>query len=195
MTIVFLSSTYQAENRWYQNTLTSSARLTIMRTHALAFLSLFSAPIKCQSKETTSSFLVCFSYSFWSVISFASGQVIVGGQNDLSLSSVEIFPPPPSNTCSIPDLPEGRIKHSLSLLSGGRLVVCGGGSISNTATTSCIVWTAESNRWTDFHSTRSCHYILHANQTLTQQHWETVSCCLDTPISPRLHHTSWWLGS
>merc|ERR1719341_2931036 len=70
----------------------------------------------------------------------AAGQVVVGGYSyaefhqytthipQVDLSSVDIFPRPPSDTCFVPDLPQARHGHSLSLLSGGRLVVCGGNS-------------------------------------------------------------------
>ena len=58
-----------------------------------------------------------------------SGQVIVGGVDTAILSGIELFPRPTSDACSIPDLPDPAAGHSLSLLSGGRLVVCGvGGS-------------------------------------------------------------------
>jgi len=67
------------------------------------------------------------------------GQVVVGGYDGSNyLSSVELFPP--SDSCSIPDLPQAGNGHSLSLLSGGRLVVCGGNS--------CISWVAGSTSWT-----------------------------------------------
>ena len=58
-----------------------------------------------------------------------SGQVIVGGVDTAILPGIELFPRPTSDACSIPDLPDPAAGHSLSLLSGGRLVVCGvGGS-------------------------------------------------------------------
>merc|ERR1719151_406906 len=45
-----------------------------------------------------------------------TGQVVVGGRGDGSnpLSSVELFPRPPSDSCSVPPLPEPRTRHSLS---------------------------------------------------------------------------------
>ena len=76
---------------------------------------------------------------------------MVGGHDGSNyLSSIELFPRPPSDTCSIPDLPQLRSRHSLSLLSGGRLVVCGGyngGSLD-----SCISWVAGNTSWTPFHT-------------------------------------------
>ena len=87
---------------------------------------------------------------------FASGQVVVGGDDGHYLSSVEIFPPLSFNSCFIPDLPEPRIQHSLSLLSGGRLVVCGGLILSpQDVSRTCIVWTPGSPGWTYLHTTRS----------------------------------------
>ena len=71
---------------------------------------------------------------------FASAQVVVGGCCG-TLSSVELFPLPTSNDCKIPDLPHYREDHTLSLLSGGRLVVCGG-SYSN-----CYSWAAGDTSW------------------------------------------------
>ena len=75
--------------------------------------------------------------------------MVVGGwDGNNSLSSVEFFPA--SDACSIPDLPQPRSSHSLSLLSGGRLVVCGGyngGSLD-----SCISWVAGNTSWTPFHT-------------------------------------------
>ena len=64
------------------------------------------------------------------------------------LASVEIFPPPSSSNCSIPDLPATRGYNSLSLLSGGRLVVCGG------TTSNCISWVAGNTTWTIFGTMR-----------------------------------------
>ena len=86
----------------------------------------------------------------------ASGQVVVGGYNEGSyLSNVELFPCPPSDTCSIPDLPHPRFSHSLSLLSGGRLVVCGGNHGSNYVYfDSCISWIAGNTSWTPLYTMR-----------------------------------------
>jgi len=85
------------------------------------------------------------------------GQLVVGGLGstnvnaNVRLSSVEIFPPPSSDTCSIPDLPGPRHGPSLSLLSRGRLVVCGGSPTSEEK--SCIVWTRGSTSWTHLYTT------------------------------------------
>ena len=88
-----------------------------------------------------------------------SGQVVVGGSETplsnfdfYSLSSIELFPRPPSDNCSIPDLPQARDGPSLSLLSGGRLVVCGGEDGNNLD--SCISWVAGETSWTPFHTMR-----------------------------------------
>merc|ERR1711971_1495553 len=86
------------------------------------------------------------------------GQVVVGGVGvNGRLSSVELFPP--SDACSIPDLPQGRSGPSLSLLSGGRLVVCGGHDGSSFLD-SCNSWVAGDTSWTPFHTmsvTRNAH--------------------------------------
>ena len=92
----------------------------------------------------------------------ASGQVVVGGYNGNTLSSVELFPLPSSDTCSIPDLPQARRVHSLSLLSGGRLVVCGG-SVAGGYVDSCISWVAGKSSWTPFHTMRCLIPIMLSN--------------------------------
>ena len=71
-----------------------------------------------------------------------------GEGDDVYLSSIELFPRPPSDTCSIPDLPQIRISPSLSILSGGRLVVCGG------HVDSCISWVAGNTNWTHLYTMR-----------------------------------------
>ena len=128
---------------------------------------------------------------------FASGQLIVGGSygwaSSDKLSSVEIFPPP-NDTCSVPSLPGPRSHHSLSLLSGGRLVVCGGEPASEEK--SCIVWTHGNTSWTHLHTTRSSYhtrssfYIFLTNKELTFQHGKEWTCGLDSNISSQLHRAA-----
>ena len=78
---------------------------------------------------------------------------MVGGRNDRYIfTSVELFPL--SHTCSIPDLPQVRDSHSLSLLSGGRLVVCGGKNHSWDAFDSCISWVEGNTNWTSLFNMR-----------------------------------------
>ena len=92
---------------------------------------------------------------------------MVGGDGDLEsgyLSSIELFPRPPSDTCFIPDLPQRRNEHSLSLLSGGRLVVCGGWygirSYGYIYLDSCISWVAGNTSWTHFCTMRCLPMIM-----------------------------------
>ena len=102
-----------------------------------------------------------------------SGQVVVSGYGDGSIviSSVELFPRPPSDTCSnraecsIPDLPQARFGHSLSLLSGGRLVVCGGYDGSNYLD-DCISWVAGNTSWTHFYNMRCLPIIMNKPSSL-----------------------------
>ena len=109
------------------------------------------------------------------------------------LSSVELFPP--SDTCSIPDLPQTRTSHSLSLLSGGRLVVCGGrnGSFS---LDSCNSWVAGNTSWTHFTTMRclliifTSHNHLHQTQSQCGEIW---SHGVDAAFSSRLHCAAWRL--
>ena len=133
---------------------------------------------------------------------------MVGGFGSNGLPSVELFPRPPSGTCFIPDLPQARHGHSLSLLSGGRLVVCGG--YSGVHLDSCISWVAGYTSWTPLHtmrclipimlhnhfhnhrSTLSVPIMLH-NQfiLITQsQHGENLSHGLDAALSSRLHRAA-----
>lgn len=82
-----------------------------------------------------------------------SGTVFVGGYDGVYLNSVELFPR--VDSCSIPDLPEGRGSHTISLLSGGRLVVCGGRNDARTAVGhSCISWVEGNITWTNIFTTR-----------------------------------------
>ena len=106
------------------------------------------------------------------------------------LSSVEIIPPPPNDTCSIPDLLGPLSHHRLSLLPGGRLVVCGGRPSSQ----SCIVWMRGSTSWTHLHTIRSSYYISHTNKELNQQHGKECPCGLDSNISSQLHRAARRLG-
>ena len=93
-----------------------------------------------------SQFLQCLNQS---ISHLAPGQVLVGGFDNDILSSVELFPRPSPDACSIPDLPQARYHHSLSLLSGGRLVVCGGEDDAFTVGDSCLSWVAGQTSWTD----------------------------------------------
>ena len=75
---------------------------------------------------------------------------MVGGFGSNGLPSVELLHP-----CFIPDLPQARSGHSLSLLSGGRLVVCGGWDGN-----SCISWVAGNTSWTHFYTMRCLPMIM-----------------------------------
>ena len=78
---------------------------------------------------------------------------MLGGKDgDNSLSTVELFPPPPSDDCRIPELPHPRYGHTLSFLSGGRLVVCGGYFLDYLD--SCLSWAAGNASWTQFYTMR-----------------------------------------
>ena len=103
---------------------------------------------------------------------------MVGGFDGINhLSSIELFPRPPSDTCSIPDLPQGRSGHSVSLLPGGRLVVCGGESREGWMD-SCISWVAGNSNWTTFYTMR----CLSKPHNYLQIHNHSV---------PRSFHVAW----
>ena len=86
--------------------------------------------------------------------------VLGGSVSTNAISSIELFPP--SDACTIPPLPQPRGGHSLSLLSGGRLVVCGGFDqmkLVNTfvlrpALNTCISWVAGNTSWTLLYNMR-----------------------------------------
>ena len=79
------------------------------------------------------------------------------------LKSADLFPLPAceinSPACSIPDLPQPRLDHSLSLLPGGRFVVCGGRDFDSYSgqfltLNTCISWTAGESTWTYLYTMR-----------------------------------------
>ena len=80
---------------------------------------------------------------------------MTGGYSYSYLSNVELFPRPSSDACFIPQLPEAMSRHSLSLLSGGRLVVCGGSGFD-----SCLSWVAGNTSWTPFYNMRCLPIII-----------------------------------
>ena len=92
------------------------------------------------------------------------GHVAVGGWDNIAvLTRVDIFPLPSCSVntalCSIPQLPRPRLDHSLSLLPGGKMVVCGGRDfdyISGQFYTldTCISWATGDSRWKDFSDMR-----------------------------------------
>ena len=121
--------------------------------------------------------------------------VVDGHDGNKIISSVELFPLPPSDTCSIPDLPRPRAGHSLSLMSGGRLVVCGG--LDEDGTTwdennldSCLSWVAGNDSWTPLYTMR-CLTIMPHNQLKTQlQCGKSRSRGLDAALSSQHHRVA-----
>ena len=100
------------------------------------------------------------------VIHTFSGQVIVGGcksgcnYKGILNSSIELFPRPPSKDCYIPDIvsdkPEAQLRrerHSLSLMRGGVLVICGGWD-DHTSLDSCVSWVDGNSSWTHLFTMR-----------------------------------------
>ena len=61
-----------------------------------------------------------------------------------------------SDTCSIPNLEGPLASHTLSILSRGRLVICGGRYPDVSTSRSCIYWAAGKTTWTilDGYTTR-----------------------------------------
>merc|ERR1711971_1034259 len=134
------------------STSTATAPMTsTLRTTSATTPSTKTTSTTTTSTTTTSSTLTTTLNTASTTTSFQQdwGQVVVGGGgwND---DTVELFPPPPSDTCSIPNLTQSRYIHTLSLLSGGRLVVCGGHEDSRLPDKhdSCISWVAGNTSWT-----------------------------------------------
>ena len=89
------------------------------------------------------------------------------------ISNIELFPRPPS-ACSIPDLPQPRSGHSLSLLSEKLLVACGAYD--------CISWVAGNQSWTHLYTMR-CNLIWHIlSDNAFYKHNHSVA---------RSYHTAW----
>ena len=103
----------------------------------------------------------------------------MGGGANKAFSSVEIFPP--SNSCTIPDLPQPRAGHSLSLISGV-LVVCGGFHEDGNRLDSCISWVAGNDSWTPLYKMRCLPIITLYNKLFTIKHNHSVA---------RTDHTAW----
>ena len=108
--------------------------------------------------------------------------MVVGGDNDEPLSSVELFPRPSSDACAIPDLPQPRQGHSVSLLSGGRLVVCGGVDRDGNRLRSCIYWAAGNNSWTHLFDTRFLPSECNSSQNYFRYQFFSVSIQVLLPV-------------
>ena len=107
---------------------------------------------------------------------YLPGQLVLGGVNGslarslsdeeaFRMSSAELFPLPQIENCFIPELPQPRRGFSLSVLSGGRIVVCGGFDSpwqqeeQNLVTQpitydTCLVWKTGSTSWNLFRKLR-----------------------------------------
>ena len=94
------------------------------------------------------------------------------------MSSAELFPRPlPGHPCSIPDLPDRRSDHTLSLISGERLVVCGGFDESLSILDSCLSWVDGNTSWTPL-------YTVRCFQTIKIIFIITITACRDRLTRP-----------
>ena len=110
-----------------------------------------------------------------------------GRDDDNKLSSIELFPRPSSDSCSIPQLPQPRDGHSLSLLSGARLVVCGGSDASENELDSCISWVAGNTSWTLLYKMR---WFRKTSQSHSNHQVRLATCSspgLDADLSSQLY--------
>ena len=112
--------------------------------------------------------------------------MVVGGFDGLNyFSSAELYPRPPSDTCTIPSLPQGRRDHSVSLLPGGKLVVCGGFGSPGGAFDTCISWVAGNTSWTPLHTMR-CLQVNVPQSALSNTVWrEGITLPGPRPLFPK----------
>ena len=75
--------------------------------------------------------------------------LITGGYSSGSLKSAEIYNPITKTSCSLPELPEARRRHTQD---GG--LACGGYPHQ----TSCVKWSPASGTWTKSHTLRQKRY-------------------------------------
>ena len=73
--------------------------------------------------------------------------MITGGRNGANLKSAEIYNPVTNSSCSLPQLPKARIRHSQD---GG--LACGGSTTPLVRT--CDKWSPASGTWTQSHTLR-----------------------------------------
>ena len=105
----------------------------------------------------------------------------MGGIRADQMSNVELFPRPlPGHPCSIPDLPDRRSDHTLSLISGERLVVCGGYDESLNILDSCLSWVDGNTSWTPLYTMR-CFQIIKIIFIIT------ITACRDRLTRPGRH--------
>ena len=72
--------------------------------------------------------------------------MVVGGLDDNSKARVEMYPSLTA-ACSIPEIPF-RMQHSLSVLSDGTFVICGGRDLTDSlCLDSCISWISGNTTW------------------------------------------------
>ena len=119
--------------------------------------------------------------------------MLIGGAGSVS---VELFPRPHSDTCSIPDLPSPRSSHSVSILSNGTLVVCGGEDDDFNAYDFCIGWRAGDTSWSRHYNLR-CQLPINPRNVffkIKSQRGEIGSHGLDAALPSRLDCAAGRLG-
>ena len=80
-----------------------------------------------------------------------SGKVEVGGSGGVNFPSrIDI----PFDTCDTPRLPDERAGYSVSVLSGKKLVICGGNLGNGLKLTSCLSWAKGEDSWTEIYKMR-----------------------------------------
>ena len=83
---------------------------------------------------------------------FLISAVLIIGDGAGSRRSAEIYNPLTNTSCSLPQFPEDRYRHSQD----GDLA-CGGGGTNRTRT-SCIKWSPASGTWTKSHTLRQSRF-------------------------------------
>ena len=109
-------------------------------------------------------------------------------------TSIELFPRPPSNDCHIPNKPEAQLRrerHSLSLIQGGVLVICGGYDHKDPFD-NCISWNTGNSSWAEIFKMRYRSKIINnANHNLNYKFHSITTIITDNPRWWRFSHTAW----
>jgi len=100
----------------------------------------------CRSKSSSTT-TTTTTAATTTIPTFTKGILIAGGNG--GRKSVEVFIPDAGKSCSLPDLPDDRVGHTMDTL-GNTPVICGGENIDQT---SCLQFTPALGVWTNYATT------------------------------------------